>query len=153
MIRKGWRDMELDKELIQLRIDIIERNLEEIKKIVDEGYEKFKGSFRDELASKHALLESIEACIDITNHIIVTKGFRRPMDYKDVFVILEENRILDRNLSEKLQEMAKFRNLLVHRYAEIEKEKLFKIMKINVDDIRDFIGRILRYMASINEGF
>lgn len=88
--------MELDKELIQLRIDIIERNLEEIKKIVDEGYEKFK---------------------------------------------------LERNLSEKLQEMAKFRNLLVHRYAETEKEKLFKIMKMDVDDIRDFIGRILRYIA------
>jgi uncharacterized protein YutE (UPF0331/DUF86 family) len=78
--------MELDKELIQLRIDIIERNLEEIKKIVDEGYEKFK---------------------------------------------------LERNLSEKLQEMAKFRNLLVHRYAETEKEKLFKI---NEDGCRRYKG-------------
>jgi len=30
-IRKGWKDMELDKELINLRIDVIERNLAEIQ--------------------------------------------------------------------------------------------------------------------------
>jgi len=139
--------MELDKELIQLRIDVIERDLAEINKIVEEGYENFKTNFRNELASKQALLESIEACIDISNHIIATQGFRRPTDYKDVFVILEENGFLERNLSGKLQEMAKFRNLLVHRYAEMDKERLFRIMKADIDDIKVFVEKILRYMS------
>ncbi|MBM4241716.1 MAG: DUF86 domain-containing protein [Euryarchaeota archaeon] len=147
MIKKGWKDMELDKELIQLRIDVIERDLAEINKIVEEGYENFKTNFRNELASKQALLESIEACIDISNHIIATQGFRRPTDYKDVFVILEENGFLERNLSGKLQEMAKFRNLLVHRYAEMDKERLFRIMKADIDDIKVFVEKILRYMS------
>lgn len=137
--------MELDKELIQLRIDVIERDLAEINKIVEEGYENFKTNFRNELASKQALLESIEACIDISNHIIATQGFRRPTDYKDVFVILEENGFLERNLSGKLQEMAKFRNLLVHRYAEMDKERLFRIMKTDIFDIKVFVEKILRY--------
>lgn len=125
--------MELDKELIQLRIDVIERNLQEIESIVGEGYEKFSESFRNELAAKYALLESIEACVDIANHIIAVKGFRRPTDYKDVFKILQEKKIIAKELSPKLQEMAKFRNLLVHRYAEVETEKLFKIIK---DDVK-----------------
>jgi len=57
-----------------LRIDVIERNLKEIENIPKEKPGKI--SYRDELALKHALLECIEACIDISNHIISVKGFR-----------------------------------------------------------------------------
>jgi len=138
--------MELDKELIQLRIDVIERNLQEINSIKEEGYEKFSESFRDELAAKHALLESIEACVDIANHIIAVKGFRRPTDYKDVFKILQENKIISKELYVKLEEMAKFRNLLVHRYAEIETQKIFKIIKDDVRDVKEFVNMILKYI-------
>jgi len=138
--------MELDKELIQLRIDVIERNLQEINSIKEEGYEKFSESFRDELAAKHALLESIEACVDIANHIIAVKGFRRPTDYKDVFKILQENKIISKELYMKLEEMAKFRNLLVHRYAEIETQKIFKIIKDDVRDVKEFVNMILKYI-------
>ncbi len=138
--------MELDKELINLRIDIIERNLVEIEEITAEGYYHFQTSYRDELAAKQALLESIEACIDISNHIIATLGLRRPTDYKDIFLILGEQDILDRTLSRKMQEMAKFRNVLVHRYINIETERLFHLMKNETDDFKEFIKQILDYL-------
>ena len=64
--------MELDKKLIQLRIDVIERNIKEARQIVREEI-----SYRDELALKQALLESIEACFDIANNIISVFDFRR----------------------------------------------------------------------------
>lgn len=142
---KGWRDMELNKEIIQLRIDIIERNLIEIKEIVSEGYNNF--NYRTELASKHALQESIESCIDIANHIIATRGLRRPNEYRDVFLVLEENQIIGKELSRKLQTMAGFRNLLVHRYAEMDQLRLFQIMENETPDFRKFIKEILRYIS------
>jgi uncharacterized protein YutE (UPF0331/DUF86 family) len=76
-----------------------------------------KSATGDELALKHALLECVEACVDISNHIISVKGFRRPMDYSDVFLVLEENKVINKDFSYRLQEMAKFRNVLVHGYA------------------------------------
>ena len=132
--------MELDKRVIQLRIDIIERNLKEIKDI---SREMRRMSYRDELALKHALLECIEACTDIATHIISVKGFRRPVDYKDVFVVLEENNIIKKSLSKRLQEMAKFRNVLVHRYPFVDRKKLISIAKKDVKDIVDFTRVIL----------
>jgi uncharacterized protein YutE (UPF0331/DUF86 family) len=136
--------MELDKKMIQLRIDVIERNLKEIKNISKEKPEKI--SYRDELALKHALLECIEACVDISNHIISVKGFRRPMDYSDVFLVLEENKIINKDLSYRLQKMAKFRNVLVHRYALVDKSKLFKIAKEDVKDIVQFVKLVLKFI-------
>lgn len=141
--------MELDKKLINLRIDVIERNLAEIKDITNEGYSNLISNYRNELASKQALLESIEACIDISTHIITVQGMRRPVDYKDIFLILGENDILDKNLSRKMQEMAKFRNVLVHRYINIENERLFKLMESETDDFREFIRQILSYMEEM----
>jgi len=134
--------MELDKKIIQLRIDVIERNLKEIENISKEKLGKI--SYRDELALKHALLECIEACVDISNHIISVKGFRRPMDYNDVFLVLEENKIINKDFSYRLQEMAKFRNVLVHRYALVDRSKLFKIVKEDVKDIVEFVKVVLK---------
>ncbi len=132
--------MEIDRRIIQLRIDIIERNLKEVEDIL-----KLKRMrYRDELALRHALLESIEACIDIANHIIATKGFRRPIDYKDIFVVLEENGIVPRSLSKRLQEMAKFRNVLVHRYAMIDMKKLIQIAENDIKDINKFLNIIIK---------
>ena len=139
--------MALDKSLVNLRIDVIERNLKEIKSILDEGEEKFLKNYRTTLAGRHALLESIEACIDIGNHIIASIGLRRPEDYKDVFSILEENRVISRNLSERLQKMASFRNLLVHYYTKVDDKAVFFIMREDIKDISEFVRIILKFMA------
>ncbi len=138
--------MDLDRNLINLRIDIVERNLKEINNIVTEGEEEFLKSYRSILAGRHAIFESIEACIDIGNHIIASKGQRRPEDYKDVFVILQEDKIIPRNLSGRLQNMARFRNLLVHSYVKIDDRKVFAIMKKDVKDIKEFVRFVLKFM-------
>jgi len=131
--------MKLDSRLIHLRIDVIERNLAEVKNIL-----KLKRlTYRDELALKHALLECIEACIDIANHIIAANNFRRPQDYRDVFAVLEEEKIISKNLSSRLQEMAGFRNVLVHRYAHVDMKRVLKFAKEDTKDIENFAKRIL----------
>ena len=131
--------MELDEKLIQLRVDVIERNIKEAKEIVKEEID-----YRNELALKHALLESIEACFDIANHIISVFDFRRPTSYSDAFEVLKENGIIDENLAERLKEMAKFRNFLVHRYAFVQKEKLVEIVNQDIKDIEEFVRAVLK---------
>jgi len=47
-------------------------------------------------------------------------------------------------LAERLKEMAKFRNVLVHKYAIVDKKRLLRIMKEDVRDIEEFIKEIMR---------
>ncbi len=171
----------LDKTLINIRVDVIDKNLKEVETIVGEGEERFLKDYRTTLAGKHALLESIEACIDIGNHIIegfeklpfspskhhqnplegfdhhkkgyskpsiAGMGLRRPEDYKDVFAVLEEEGILNGSLSEKLQNMAKFRNLLVHFYTKVDDRRVFAIMKKDGGDMRDFAKAVLEFISA-----
>jgi len=137
----------ISSEVINAMIDLIDENLRLIEEIRSQGYESFSKSFRDIQAGKHSLQEAIEACLDIGSHIIAERGFRRADDYKDIYKVLEEEGIIDPVLSSKLQEMAQFRNLLVHRYGKIDTKRLFIIMSEDLKDIREFVKRILKYIS------
>ncbi len=136
----------IDIDAVNAMIDLIEENIKLIEEIRLQGYEAFSGSFRDIQAAKHSLQEAIEACLDIGSHIIAEQGFRRPDDYKEIFRVLEEEGIIDHVLSAKLQEMAQFRNLLVHRYGEIDIKRVYIIMSEDMKDIQEFVKGILKYI-------
>ncbi|NJD54114.1 MAG: DUF86 domain-containing protein [Candidatus Methanoperedens sp.] len=137
----------ISNEVINAMIDLIEENLKLIEEIKMQGFESFSKNFRDIQAAKHSLQESIEACLDIGSHIIAEKGFRRADDYKDIYKVLEEERVIDPGLSAKLQEMAQFRNLLVHRYGKIDTKRIFIIMSGDINDIKQFANSILKYIS------
>jgi len=87
---------------------------------------------------KYYLQISIECCLDVANHVIAAEGFRAPKDYADSFKVLEEHEVLDKELGRKLRQMAKFRNMLVHLYGDIENRYVYEFMNKDVHDILDF---------------
>jgi uncharacterized protein YutE (UPF0331/DUF86 family) len=62
-----------------------------------------------------------EACIDVANHIIASIGFERVEEYSKMFEVLARNKVISGELGEKMARMAKFRNILVHRYGTVKK--------------------------------
>ena len=68
------------------------------------------------------------------------------MGFRDIARVLEENGIIDNALSTKLQEMAQFRNLLVHRYGQIDTRRIYIIMSNDLKDIQAFVKNILKYI-------
>jgi len=133
----------IDEEIIHAKIDIIETNLKLLKEIGSQKFESFSKNYRDIQAAKHSLQESIEACLDIGNHIIAERGYRRADDYKEIFEILEEEGLIESRLSRRLQEMAGFRNILVHRYGEIDLNRIYLIITQELEDIGEFLSNIL----------
>ncbi len=91
---------------------------------------------------KYSLLEIIEACIDIASHLVSVYNFQRPEMYAEFFDVLGKNKLLNEDLSNDLSDMARFRNLLVHSYAQVDNIKVLKYVKQDLDNIRDFIKAI-----------
>ncbi|MCL7476466.1 MAG: HepT-like ribonuclease domain-containing protein [Methanosarcinales archaeon] len=60
-------------------------------------------------------MEIIEACIDISTHIVAAKMFGRIEEYREIFHMLGQRKVLDKDLALRLGDMAGFRNLPVHR--------------------------------------
>jgi uncharacterized protein YutE (UPF0331/DUF86 family) len=50
--------------------------------------------------------------------------------------------ILEENISNQLAQMAKFRNLLIHLYREVDNERVYQILINNLEDIDRFLNNI-----------
>lgn len=93
-------------------------------------------------ATKYRLINIIEACINICNHIIVKEYNIIPESYSDCFEILNKKGILKDSLTKNLIKMTKFRNLLIHLYSKVDDEEIYNILKDNLNDINDYINEI-----------
>jgi len=138
--------MRIERDIIEGKFDILERNLAFLKEIKTLSPEQFLKSYKDIQAAKYSLLEIMEACIDIANYIISVKSFRRAEEYSEMFKVLKEEGILGKKLANKLEDMARFRNLLVHRYGEIDNRRVLEIIKHNLKDIEEFEKEIQKFM-------
>lgn len=88
-----------------------------------EVYDGHESEFETNYDKQDAVILNIqracEAAIDIGLRIVRKRRLGIPKDKKDTFVILEKNKIIDRELSEKLQNMAGFRNVSIHDYSAV----------------------------------
>lgn len=135
--------MQIDRELIHGKIDIIERNNTFLNTYKEKSEVEILSSYKDVQAIKYSLFEIIEACIDIASHIISGKGLQRAESYAEMFEILGKNDILKTQLSKELSNMARFRNVLVHGYAKIYNSKILVFTKEKLIDVENFIKAII----------
>ncbi len=95
-------------------------------------------------SAKYYLQVSIECCLDVTNHIIASEHFRAPKDYADSFMIIEEEELISGDQGQRLRQMVKFRNRLVHLYGEIDNAYVYEFIKKDLKDIEEFKSIIIK---------
>ena len=102
----------------------------------------------DKIASaKYHLIVAIEACIDICNHVISQNGFRVPEDYADTFGVMSEAGALEKEFADRLRDMAKFRNRLVHIYWEVDERQVHEILRTRLGDFGVFAGALSNFLG------
>lgn len=94
---------------------------------------------------------SIQACLDVGRYLIAKEGFRFPEENRQVFLVLREQDVITQDLLVELEDMAGFRNILVHEYAEIEQRQVYDNLKDNLDDFERFGQAIMEYVNRSDE--
>lgn len=94
-----------------------------------------------------------DAIVDVAMIIISAKGLEKPKESAESLNILAKNQFLTSKLAGKLQELIKFRNLLVHQYAKVDEEKEYHNIDDNHEDVIDFIKEIEAAVKSDQQAF
>lgn len=134
--------MGVDKERIIFLIGEMEKALSVLKEYREIRKEAFVSDLKSLGSVKYYFMLAIEACVDIGNHIIAKERIGVPESYTDCFKMLGDNNIVSGQLSEKLINMAKFRNLLVHLYWKVDDERIYEILHSELDDFYEFTRQI-----------
>jgi uncharacterized protein YutE (UPF0331/DUF86 family) len=110
------------------------------------SFPAYRENIRLRKATERGLHLAVEACLDIGRRIIALKGFRYPTDNQDVFRVLGEEGIVPAELLPILLDIARFRNLMVHDYAQIDNARVYGILKKRLGDFDAFARAIQIYL-------
>lgn len=132
--------------MIRERLKLLDDYTAKLRELAETDREEYLSNYILRAAAERLLQLSIECCLDIGNHLIARSGFRSPKDYRDIFAVLAEEGLLSQELRPRLMNMAGFRNLLVHDYADLEDPVVFRILQRNLDDFEAFAKAIGAYL-------
>ncbi len=140
----------VDVVLVEKILGDIKSNVSELRQATDITWEIYRTDKRSRRFVERTLHILIEACIDVAQHIISDEQLREPTSYRDTFAVLAESGIIQPEDLTRMENMASFRNLIVHYYERIDDAAVYGFFKRNLSDFDIFVRSIVKYMKKIN---
>ena len=134
----------LDPDLIRCRCQDITDSVERLRRIKEVPLTVFLEDQDQRDIACYRFQTAIEAALGLCYHIAAKQLRQVPEEYAQCFVLLEQAEIITPELSGKLQQIARFRNLLVHRYWKIDYSAVYNIIENNTDDLEEFCRQVVR---------
>ena len=94
----------------------------------------------------HRLHTSVEICIDIAMHIASALELPGRDSAIDVILLLGKEHIISQKLAKEFQKAPKLRNLLIHGYARVDYQMLFRDYKDDISQMKQFAFQINEYL-------
>lgn len=103
-------------------------------------------------AFERTMQTSIEGAIDMLRHVISGLNLGVAEYYKDYVEICRDKGVINAETANKLLELIPARHSLVHRYREVNYEKLWAEAKVIVDTIPKLQEEVRNYLKKALEG-
>lgn len=95
-----------------------------LQKLQGYSWEEYKANELVQGSCERYMQVAIECCTDIASHLLAAYGLKRPAHRRDVFRVLVEAGYLERDYAERMVQMVRLRNRLVHLYWDIDPAKM-----------------------------
>lgn len=141
----------VNNEIILRKTQKLKEYTNELRQAKDITWEKYQRNIRDRAFVERYIHIAIQTVFDITNHIISYEEWKEPDTYRETFSILASHGVLPDEKVTDYQNMASFRNMLVHHYESVEDEVVFGIFKNRLGDFDLFRGFILDYLKKVKK--
>jgi len=132
----------VDNDLLFAKISAVKKHMNRVKKYA-------KGDLNDFLNDEDAqdivlfnLQLAVQNCIDIAAHIVSEHTALVVGSTNEMFYSLEENRVIDQELTEKMTKAVGLRNLIVHEYGRLDMKIIHDASRHDIKDLNGFIKAV-----------
>ena len=129
-----------DPELVAKKLGLIESYVHDLRSLGrpgDIGTDLLQQRF-----TLHTLQLAAQAALDVASHIVSDDRLGEPATNRDLFGLLARHGWLEAALAGRLEEMAGFRNVLVHGYADVDLAVVEDVARNRLDDLLAFAAEI-----------
>ena len=117
-------------------------SIERCVKRVREEYAACNGDIENDILRQDSIILNLERaceqCFDIGQRIIRQRKLGLAKEYRDIFDLLQQHKIIPKELASELKKMVGFRNLAVHEYAKLDLALVKYIIQHRVDQLLVF---------------
>lgn len=131
-----------DPELVAKKLAFIETCVRELQTLARP--ERISDDLREERFVEHTLQLAIQAALDVGSHIVSDERLGEPETSRDVFRLLGRADYVPANLLGRLEQMAGFRNVVVHLYQDVDLGIVRDVVENHLGDLLEFVAAIRR---------
>lgn len=127
----------MNRERVMTIIKDVERFMKDFNELNVKNLQDLKN--KEKFYSTSMLLFSmVNRSIDLGEEIVSDKKLGFPEKYRDIFLLLEKAKIIDKKLYNEFSDLIRFRNLVSHEYYTFTEADVFKTVK-KIDSVIKFI--------------
>lgn len=115
----------VDADIIAQRLERLKTYLGELRSIQKSGKKKACKNSITFAAMERYIQLAVESVLNVGNHIIAGLNLRKPATYDQIIQILADEKIISKKTLAAAKPIPSLRNLLVHDYSDVNREKLF----------------------------
>ncbi|HLC88640.1 MAG TPA: DUF86 domain-containing protein [Candidatus Nanoarchaeia archaeon] len=121
----------------------LQRYLHDLEEILPEE-DEFLNNKSHQYSVSMLMMNIINVCVDLGAEVVSLKQLGYPETYRDIFQILEKEKIITASLSKKMKNLVGLRNLLAHEYGAINLELLYEQAK-EINFVEKYLESIISY--------
>lgn len=134
-----------DKRILSL-LDALGRYYQELEKHIPKNEKGYQKNIEKKRFTERTLQLLIETCIDVCQCLMKDLKLGLPAEEESVFEQLEKAHVISEEMSLKLKDMKKFRNVLIHKYVEIDDSLVYDHATKEREDFVEFRKEILEFL-------
>ena len=130
---------QLEPEVVQRRLRELRVQLDRLDELGEVDAERLRGDWILAAAVERVLTTLVELALDVNAHVAVADGRLPPEDYRTSFFRAADAGWLAHELAERLAPSAGMRNVLVHRYLDIDYEQVATAVRAARSAYREYV--------------
>jgi uncharacterized protein YutE (UPF0331/DUF86 family) len=131
-----------DPELVAKMLAFVETCVRELQTMARP--DRISDDLREERFVEHTLQLAIQAALDVGSHIVSDERLGEPETSRDVFRLLGRAGYVPAELLGRLEQMAGFRNVVVHLYQDVDLGIVRDVVENHLGDLLEFVAAIRR---------
>jgi uncharacterized protein YutE (UPF0331/DUF86 family) len=134
----------VDRDLILRKLADIDQYLQQLAGFRQVDLDSYRNDWKVQRIVERTLHLTIEACMDVADHIVADRQLRVPDTGGATFEILAEAGVVSTDLGKALARMVGFRNILVHDYARVDPAIVLRVLHTDLLDVEPFRDAVLQ---------
>lgn len=132
----------LDKERLKNYESDFIHTLGQIEKLLELPEQEFLSELKTCYSLRYLIILTVEVMANIGKHLLARIAVKPVEEYKECFLEMRRQGFLAESIATPLVRLAGLRNLLVHRYWEVDDRRIYHECKENMPNLYKFSAEV-----------